>query len=69
VRPAQQRLGPGDASRREVDLRLVVELERALGQGAAQVALERGPRSQPGVHLFLEEPVRPAPVRLRAIEC
>ena len=52
----------------QVDERLVVQLELAVGERLAQVELERAARLQPRVHLGLEEAVDAAPVRLGAIE-
>ena len=53
---------------REIDDRLVVELELAGGERLAQVVLHRAPRLHLRVHLRLEEAVGAAPVALGAIE-
>ena len=66
--PAQQRLEAGDLAGLQVKDRLVVELELAVGDGLAQIELERPAQLQPLVHLALEEAVGAAAVALGKIE-
>ena len=66
--PAHQRLEAGDLAGLQVEDRLVVDLELAVGDGLAQVELERAARLQPLVHLALEEAVRAAAVALGEVE-
>jgi hypothetical protein len=56
--PAQQRLGADHRPRREIDLRLVVELELLARQGLVQILLERLALAQLAVHRALEEAER-----------
>src|SRR5436190_22637206 len=68
VVPAQQRLEAGHLAGLQVKDRLVVELELAVGDGLAQVDLERAAQLQPLVHLALEEAVGAAAVALGEVE-
>ena len=61
-------LEAADVVAREIDDRLVVQLELAGRQRLAQVALQRAPHLHLRVHLRLEEAVGAAPVALGAIE-
>ena len=67
VTPTQQRLDPDDATRREVDERLVVQLELATTYGPPQVALGRHPLEQVVVHVRLEPYEGQPAVALRAV--
>ena len=64
VMPAQQRLEAADLVAREVDERLVVELELAVGQRLAQIDLQLAARLHVGIHVRLEEAVDAAPSAL-----
>ena len=66
--PAHQRLEAGDLAGLQVENRLVVDLELAVGDGLAEVELQRAPQLQPLVHLALEEAVRAAAVALGEVE-
>ena len=66
--PAQQRLEAADLVAREVDERLVVELELAVGQRLAQIDLQLAARLHVGVHVRLEEAVDAAPLGLGPVE-
>ena len=68
VMPAQQRLQTADLVALEVDERLVVELELAVGQRLAQVELQLAARLHVGVHVRLEEAVDAAPLALGAVQ-
>ncbi len=57
-----------NASLLKIDHRLVVQLELAVGDGLAEIELERAARLQALVHFALEEPVRAAAVGLGEIE-
>ena len=68
--PAQQRLGAHHGIVGEPDLRLVVQLELVLGEGAPQLHAEPAPRLRPRPQHRQEEPVgagrrRPWPGRAR----
>ena len=64
--PAQQRLAAGDLVAREIDQRLVVDLEAAVGQRLAQILLHGQPRLGAGVHRRFEEAMGAAPAGLGA---
>ena len=66
--PAHQRLEAADPAVLEANDRLVVQLEFGVGDGRAEIDLERVARLQPPVHLPLEEPVGAAAVALGEIE-
>ena len=66
--PADQRLEAADLVAREIDDRLVVQLELAGRQRLAQVVLHGAARLHLRVHLRLEEAEGAAPVALGAIE-
>ena len=65
--PAQQRLAAGDLVARQIDQRLVVDLEAAVDQRLAQVALHGEPGLGAGIHVGLEEAIGPPPAGLGAV--
>ncbi len=68
VVPAHQRLEAGNLAGLQIKDRLVVNLELAVGDGLAQVELERAARLQTLVHLALEEAMGAAAVALGEVE-
>ena len=66
--PAQQRLEAGDAVRGEIDQRLVVQLEFAIGKGAPQVDLHVTAFLRLQIHFALEEMMHAAAVVLGAVQ-
>ena len=65
--PAQQRFDAGHASRGDVDLRLVVELQLAALERVAQIVLQRQPLQRAAVHRRREHLIRVAARVLGAI--
>ena len=66
--PAQQRLEAGDAAAGNVDQRLVMDLELASAQRAAQIGFELAPLLRGALHLRLEEAIGAVALRLRLVE-
>jgi hypothetical protein len=66
--PAQQRFEAGDAVGRDRHQRLVVQLELAIGEGAAQIELHVAALLRLEVHLALEEMMHAATVGLRPVQ-
>ena len=66
--PAQQRLEAGDLAARDVDERLVVQLELVGEQRLAQIELEPAALLHLRVHFRLEEVVGAAALGLGAVE-
>ena len=66
--PARQRLEADDPPRRDGDDRLEIDLDPVGGDRSAQFELDQPANLDLGVHLLLERPPHPAPVRLRRIE-
>ena len=67
VVPADERLEPADVAVRELDHRLVVELELVVVERALQVGLELEPADRGLVHLGLEDLVAGLPALLRDV--
>ena len=66
--PAQQRLEAGDATAGNVDQRLVMDLELAFGQRAAQIGFELPSLQGGALQVLLEEAMAASPLRLRLVE-
>src|SRR6185437_4205676 len=67
VTPADERLGALDVARGDIHLRLIVQLELALGDGGAQAALELQALARQGIHRGYEELKRVAALFLGVI--
>ena len=65
--PAQQRLAARHLAAREIQQRLVVEFEAAIGQCLAKILLHGEPRLGAGVHGRFEEPMGPAATGLGGV--
>ena len=65
--PAQQRLAAGDLVAAQIDLRLIVQLERALRQRRAQIRLQLAAMIGLLLHRRVEEAIGSAAGRLRGI--
>ena len=66
--PADQRLERADPVGLEIEQRLVIELELAVGDRAPQIRFEPVARLRAGVHLGFEEAVGAAALALRLVE-
>src|SRR6516164_2370803 len=66
--PAQQRFKPGDAVARDVDQRLIMQLEFAVGECAAKIEFHVAALLRLTVHFALEETMHAAAIFLRAVQ-
>ena len=67
--PAQQRLETDDVVVLHTHLRLVGQLELALGQCDAKIVLQRSAGLERGIHVHFEGEIASAAIRLCTVEC